>query len=328
MDLHRVLAVLVICLPVFALMALGRWLARRGFFTEDRRQFATALVYHLALPALIFNEVARQPFGSFFNRALLLWPLIAILLVAGLYLAVARLAGLRGARGAAFVFTAYWANVTYLGFPLALNAFGPRGLALAAVYNAFVMPAFIVLSLALIAAHGVGGTRGWGDRARMVFGNPVILAALGGILTSALAQGWRDADGGLKLGPGALAALGMVGSFLKLVGGMGLPLALLAIGAGLRLEHLREHAGRVALASLGKLALLPFVTWWLLGRCAPEAAHDVRAVAVLLAATPNAVASYVVARQLGAAEDYVAATLVVATVLATVSIPLWLYLIL
>jgi predicted permease len=62
-DPSRALDVLVVCLPVFAVMGLGKLLERKGQFGADRRQFVNWLVYHFALPALIFHAVSQQRFS-------------------------------------------------------------------------------------------------------------------------------------------------------------------------------------------------------------------------------------------------------------------------
>jgi predicted permease len=59
----------------------------------------------------------------------------------------------------------------------------------------------------------------------------------------------------------------------------------------------------------------------------PHAAIESRGVAVLLAATPSAISSYVVARQIGVpeAETFIAPMLVVSHLVSIISIPVWLY---
>ena len=51
-------------------------------------------------------------------------------------------------------------------------------------------------------------------------------------------------------------------------------------------------------------------------------------VVVILAATPNAVASYVVSCQMGVEEGFVSSALVVSTALSVVTLPIWLYIVL
>jgi predicted permease len=327
MNIDRGLAVLEVCLPVFAVMGLGKVLALKGLFGEDRRDFVNALVYWLALPALIFHEVARQRLSDFLNPAVVVAPIAAIATVAIIFAVLARVLGYRGGFAATFVFGAFWANVTYMGLPLCRNAFGDEGLALAAVYNAVVMPVFVALSFAVVGLYGTGGGARLGRRVRQALLNPVMLAAFLGIIVAACGQAIRGGPEG-ELPPAVARITSLIGAFLQLVGSMGLPLALLAIGASLEAAHLRHHRGALALSLVGKLLLLPAATWLFLHVAYPEATGAVKGVAVLMGSLPNAVASYVIAKQLDLDQDFVGTLLIVSTVASTVTVPLWVYCIL
>ena len=58
MDFSRVMDVLVICVPVFAVLGLGKLLGLKGKIKDEHCAFINWLVYTFSLPALIFNEVA------------------------------------------------------------------------------------------------------------------------------------------------------------------------------------------------------------------------------------------------------------------------------
>jgi predicted permease len=60
----------------------------------------------------------------------------------------------------------------------------------------------------------------------------------------------------------------------------------------------------------------------------PDAEVATRGICVLLTGTPNAVASYVISREIGVEEGFVAAMLVVSTALSVITIPVWLYILL
>ncbi len=257
----RVLDVLVVCVPVFAVMGLGKWLELHGQMNHSRRDFINWLVYYFALPALIFREVSQQRFGSFLDPALTLWPLAAFVFVALVTMLVARVLRYRGAFTAAFVFCTFWANVTYMGFPLCQNAFGMEGLAKAAIYNALVMPFFVLFGYALIGFYGAGKTMTWRSKLRQAVLNPVVMAAVAGIGVALVGERFRDATGVLVLPVGIVGFLALVGSFLKLIGSMGLPLALLAIGASIHWQQTKAHMGALIYTVLAKLVVLPLLTY-------------------------------------------------------------------
>ncbi len=326
MDFSRTMDVLVICVPVFAVMGLGKWLGITGKIKDEHCTFINWLVYTFSLPSLIFNEVAKQRFNTFFDPAVILMPLIGLVLVALLTMGIARMNKYKGGFAAAFVFGTFWANATYIGLPLCQNAFGGEGLAKAAIYNGFVLPFFILFGYMLIGFYGAGsGDVKFSARIKKAFLNPILLSAVAGILIALLAEQFRAEDGTLKLHSSILSVAAISGSFLKMIGSMGLPLALLSIGASLKWEQTKSHLGALGWTVGCKLILVPLVTLLLIRLFCPEATPVALGVTVILAGTPSAVASYVVSCQLGVERGFVSSMLVLSTALSVLTIPVWVY---
>jgi hypothetical protein len=312
---------------VFLMIGLGRILRSHGLINSDRARFMNYLVYYLSLPALIFAEVAKQPIDTFLNAALIAVPLAAILPVALVYAGIARARHYSGTFAAVFIFSTYWANTAYMGFPLTMSAFGEEGLALAAIYNAIAMPVFVVSGCLLIALYGQESSSPWQRIADLVR-NPIIIAAVSGVVVAALAHPLRGADGTLSLPEGGRALLAMIGGFLKLIGGVGLPLALLAIGSSLKMGHLRGHWDAVAFTVVGRLVLTPLTTLVLMWLIFPTVDLVVKGVVVLMTSLPLAVASYVIASDAHGGEEFSTSVLVISTLFSTITVPAWLYFVL
>jgi predicted permease len=311
------------------MIALGKVLERRGVLNQDHRNFANWLTYNFALPALVFTGVAKQRFFELFEPPLLFGPFCAIVLVMLIFVLLARVLRLKGGLAAAFVFGTFWANVSYMGFPLARNAYGAEGMTNAAIYNAFIMPFSVILGFVMIGmyrADRAGG--GFGRRIRGAFLNPIVVSALLGIVTALTAELFRDSRGGLQLPGIARSLIEIAGSFLELVGSMGLPLALLSIGGSMHLSETRKRGGLLVVVLVGKLLLFPLLTLAVIRLFFPGADPVAAGVAVTLAATPNAVASFVVARQIGVEEGFVSSMLVISTALSVFTLPFWLYFVL
>ncbi len=322
----RIFEVLEICLPVFAVLGLGKLLGRHGHLGTDRCDFINWLVYHFSLPALIFNAVARQRFSGFLDPAIVLIPLLALVIVAAFTMLIAKVKGYKGGLAAAFVFGTFWANATYIGFPLCINAFGGPGEEKAALYNAFVLPFFIIIGYLLIGFYGAGsGEIKIGARLRKALINPILLSAVAGIGVALVADPFRAPTGELQLPLPIISMATLTGSFLKPVGSMGFPLALLSIGASLKWEQSRSHFGMPSWSIGCKLVLLPLFTLLLIQLLLPSATPVSKGVAVILAGTPNAVACYVISSQLGVEKSFVGSMLVASTGLALFTIPIWVY---
>ncbi len=100
---------------------------------------------------------------------------------------------------------------------------------------------------------------------------------------------------------------------LDLVGRTALPLALISVGAALDLRRLKSELGITALVTVLKLGVYPVLVW--LGLRALGLEGLALKVPVMIAATPTAVVSYVMAKEMDG-DEQLAAALIIGTTLA------------
>mgnify|MGYP001119302458 CR=1 FL=1 len=318
--------VLVICVPVFAVLGLGKLLGIKGRITEAHCSFINWLVYTFSLPALIINEVARQRFDTFLDPAVVVIPIIGVFLITGISMVIAKVNRYRGGFAAAFVYGTFWGNATYVGFPLCQNAFGSEGLAKAAIYNGFVVPVFILTGYVIIGLYGAGsGETRFITRIKTAVLNPILLSALFGIGVALVGEQVRTPEGELMLPTAMTSSLSLISSFLKMIGTMGLPLALLSIGASLKWEQTRSHLGALTWTVGAKLILFPLLVFLMVRFLCPGSSREALGVSVILSSVPSAVAMYVISCQLGVERGFVSSMLVLSTALSVITIPVWVY---
>ena len=324
--MDRLLQVVEICLPLFALIGLGAWLRVRGILHAAALEFLTWLVYWFSLPILIFFGVARQPFAELMDAAVIGSTLgaTAVGLLVGMGLRRVAPEGLRGAVTVA----PFFANVAYLGFPLAQNAFGAPGLTTAGIVNAFTMPVFVSLGVLALGRDPVSVDEGGPPRAlwRTVAGNPIILAAAGGVAVSLVFGAWAPGVA-VASRPWLAGAAGLVVAVCEPLGTVGLPLALLSVGANLRWRTEGPAAPTGLLVGLAgiKLLLAPALTWGLCRLLFPEAAAAKVGTAVLLMACPTSVGFFVIARGRADRSAFVATLLALTTLGSCVTLPCWVW---
>jgi predicted permease len=138
--------------------------------------------------------------------------------------------------------------------------------------------------------------------------NPFVFSSLGGVA-------WQVS--GLELPGMALQVLDMIGR-----GALGL--ALLTVGAGLRLGDAISSWPPVAAAVVLKLLAMPLIMAGMLMLMGVEG--QAFAVAMLCAAVPTGSGAYVLARQMGGDAPMVANMLTLQVIAAAVTIPVVLYL--
>ena len=112
-----------------------------------------------------------------------------------------------------------------------------------------------------------------------------------------------------------------------MIGAMGLPLALLSIGASLKWEQTKSHLGALSWSVGCKLLVHPLLSLLLIRWLCPGASPVALGTAEILSGTPSAVAMYVISCQMGVERAFVSSMLVLSTALSVVTIPIWVYII-
>lgn len=297
-----------IVLPVFLVIGLGYALKRRGFLDEAVNSVLSRLVFYLAAPALLFRAAALTDL----EEALELRSagvVIAVSVAAAIftYLAAARSSS---ARRGVLVQGAYRSNLVFVGLPVLTNALGSgrEVMGSASVLIGIITPVYNFLAVvALTLPHrGEDGASGAWKRAGLdILKNPLIWSCVLGLLFSAL----------------ELPLPGVADKSLKLVGDIAMPLALLVVGASLDFHRLRAELIPSLAVSAIKLLLYPGLVFvllkmWGLSGLALQ-------VPVLLIASPTAVVSHIMAREMKGDEQLAAAIVIGTTLASLFTISLW-----
>lgn len=296
--------------PVFLVIALGAALRKRGVLNDAVSAGLKTIAYWVGLPCLLFAKLAGiGQIGPAAGRVMLMVA-AGVAGAAGLAVLVAWLIKLPGRSVGTFVQASFRGNLAFVGLPVLLYAFGGDGSTTAAEAEAVALLALgplVVLHnalavIALLASQHRIDAAAVGKMARQVATNPLLLACVAGLAWS--------------LGPWDLP--GPISRTLGVIGQFTLPAALLCIGSALVATPLKGHVWRAVPAAGLKLAIAPLaglLAGWLLGAGAMETS-----VALIMLACPTAVASYVLADQLGGDSDLAAATVVVSTILSIFSL--------
>jgi len=288
-------------LPVLLMILLGTGLKRIRFLSAECFEGLNRLAFWVGLPCMLFIEISGAHVSG--GDAL---RISGVIMAASLLMLVpasgmGRLLRLKPPSQRAFTQGVFRGNLVYVGLPVVLFSLpvdsDVRATAILAL--APTIPFFNILSVLLLMRPEPGSRGRWlasmlGGMAR----NPLIIACLLGMAALAL---------NFKLPPALHRAVEGVGK-------IGLPAALLALGASLTWDRVRGQGVAALAAALMKVALMPAAGFFIALACGLEGA--LLSVCLLYLATPTAVASYVMANQMGADADLAAAIIVVGTVLA------------
>lgn len=291
-------------IPIFGVIALGWGLRRSRLVAAELWTGINRLSYQALLPALLFSTISRADYAGLPAGTFLVAVTLGFVAMGAIALAFRPLP----IDGPAYT-SLFQGAVRWNGFVLlALSApvFGPEGAALAALVFAPTVPLINVMCVAVLSVWGES-ERKLNRRAIVmrIVTNPLILGCVAGALANVL----------------GLFQTGPVADTASLAGRAALPLILLAIGAGLDFSALKARPQLLTLAVGLKLVLAPGV-FYLLGL-----AFGVEGIALgvltAVGATPGAAASYVLAREMGGDARLTAGHVTATTILAAVSLPLW-----
>lgn len=297
--------------PVFVLILLGWTLRKRGVIPMEFLASANRLVYYIAIPALIFRSISKGSVGHHFNGTVLAITLgSAALVYVGAWV-ICRYHRITGPRAGSFIQSAGHGNLGYIGLAVSLYLLGDAGLVQTSIIAGFLMILQNALSVFFLQLQPVEGEPhlGLGPLLQKLFGNPVILSAMAGILFSAV----------------PIPIPLVFQRSLDMLGGLAPPMALLLIGASLSLSGISQHIRWVTGAVILKLAILPGIG------LALYAGFDVPTAVFLpgfiLLACPTATVTYIMSKELRGDPEFVAATISASTLLSAVTFSLWLMLI-
>jgi predicted permease len=295
--------------PVFLIIILGALLRLSGFFQEGIDRALSRLTYWIALPVLLFYSIATTEYG--YGQALgisyvVLGSMAAAIVIASLICIIFRM---DRKNVGAFVQGSYRGNLMFIGLPVvvysitASDAAAGRIEQIAILSLSLVIPAYnaAAIFILLISRHNVD----MGMPVKVIKGlvtNPLVIASGLGILYSLT---FNDMPLFLE-------------RTCRITGRMALPLALLSIGATLVSTKNASDYALSFVASLIKVVVCPlagfFIARWL------ELDFQQTRTALLFAACPTAVSSYIMASQLGSNGRLAAAIVVLSSFMSTAAI--------
>ena len=294
------LQTLTITAPVFAMLFVGVVLKRVGWINDSFIHTASALVFNVTMPALLFLGIVHADLNAALQPKVLGYFTVATLVSFALAWGWSIWRCPREDRG---IYTqgAFRGNNAVIGLALAASMYGAYGISLGAVLAALVIRLYNTLSTIVLAVYSpVIKSDPW-SICKSVFRNPLIISVLAAVPFAAfkiVLPGWLQASG-------------------EYLAAMTLPLALICIGGTLSLAALRKSGDLAFSASLLKMiGLLLITTWgaWLYGFRGPELG-----TLFLYFASPTAAASFVMARAANGNHELAAAIIVITTVMAAVT---------
>ena len=297
--------ILLKTLPFFAVIGLGYFAGRRGFFTPEATGYLTKFVFYFALSAFLFRFSATLPFSAVLRPDFIFAYLSASALVYGFALLVALGRKVPLDKAAIEAHCGVIGNVGFLGVPMLALLMGPEAIGYVVMVLAIDLMLFGSLIVMLIVGSREGQVR-FATLYALVLGllkNPMLMSISAGFIWSGL----------------GMPIVGPLDEFLSMLGSAATPGALFAIGASLAFKS-AERLQVAAWISFLKLVMHPTavaISALFIFQVEPYAAS----VMVAAAALPVAGNVYILAQYYAVAPVRVSASILISTFFSILTVP-------
>ncbi|WP_259780029.1 AEC family transporter [Aestuariispira ectoiniformans] len=302
------LSILSSLLPIFLLLVLGNILRRNDFPSLDFWAKVDKLVYWVLFPGLLLHKTSTTSLDGDFVAPYAI-SLIAAMVAAGILASAAALLLQKPREAASSVFQGAARHNTFIAFAVSEALFGSEGLFYAAIGTAVLVPfTNIACVTALILLHGKNNGKSLPRRLlRELIRNPLLIAIATGVTLNLTG-----------IGP-----LPVIDDMAQIIGKAALPVALLNVGAALRIKAIRVGVASVLLSSFGKLCIFPAIA---IGILLLTGLTGVPAYTIAIYATvPTAVSGYALANQLGGDAPLMAGIITIQTLISMATMPFALF---
>jgi malonate transporter len=288
-------------IPIFLLILLGASMRRWFGLSSDFWPQLDRLIYYVFFPTLLFNTLAHFQIDLGATTPMLV--VATLFMCAGIALGlVARYLFHAPPKIFSATFQSSFRFNSYVGLAIAGGLHGHDGLAAIGLLMGFMVPLANVASVLMLARHSESH---W---LKEILLNPLIIATAGGIAFSLA---------GITLPK-------MINTTLGLLSEASLPMGLIAVGAGLRVQGLHSQPGTLWYGVAVKLLVLPAIAWGLAMVFGLSGIYF--NIPVLMAALPVSTMAYVLAKRMGGDGDTIAAQVMLSTLLSALTLPFWLLL--
>ncbi|MGH1471341.1 MAG: AEC family transporter [Cellvibrionaceae bacterium] len=287
--------------PIFLLVILGIGLRRIHLIDDHFIHSASALVFNIGLPTLLFINIAQTSLSNVINIKLIIVGLFSTLIIFILLFIFASFFVKNKKDRGVFIQGGFRGNLGIVGLAFCLNAYGDQGAATISIYMAILTILYNILSVGILTKTLTDDhdTRVLKKITVNILKNPIVISIFLALLFSFF---------NLHLNP----ILKQTGSY---VSDLTLPLALICIGGSISLKELRLSSFTATMTTIAKLLIAPII---MIGIALPFNFSKMElGIVFLMAAAPTATASYIMVQAMKG-NGTLAANIVVMTTLGSI----------
>jgi hypothetical protein len=295
--------------PIFLIIATGYLLHKTKVADDTVWSAVEHICFYLLLPFLIIRTLSRANLGSVPIIDFMNVLLVAVLGMSAILILIQAFVSKRYPQSGPSFSSVFQGATRFHGF-VAIAVIGPlygdAGVTLAALALAIMVPLLNVISVIVLSVYGRSDSKPEiASVLKKIVTNPLIIACGIGLLFNHF--GVPD----------------ILFETIDIIGSGGLGLALLAVGAGMKLDQAAQHKMLLTIGVLIRLIGMPTIVIamsWLIGLDGLA-----RTVAIIAGAVPTAASSYVMARKMGGNAELMSSIVTFQVIAAIFTLPLFVY---
>lgn len=295
-----------VVVPLFLMLVLGYSLKRIRVYDEHTISGMNQLVFKVFLPLLLFINIYQTDVAGVFDLKLML---VAVLGVLGSFfmtwLIIAWIEKDNRKRGV-LIQGIFRSNFVIFGIPVTTSLFGAEATGAAALLVAVIVPIFNMLSVVILEIYR-GSRINVPKILKGIITNPLIIGSVTGLLCLLLH---------IKI---PLVLEKTISDLSKVT----TPLALVILGGSFTFSSMKGNVKQIAIGVLGKLVIVPVI-------CLSFALLiGIRGVGLAISmsifASPTAVSSFSMAKQMDGDADLAGHLVVLGSILSVVTMFIWIF---
>lgn len=291
-------------MPVFLVMLLGWWLKKMKFITEDFVAVADKLVFKVALPVLVFQDIATADLSQDFNWKFVLFCFFGTCIFFGVTWLFAEIFIKDKSIIGSFVQGSFRGSAAILGIAFVQNIYGSSGLVPMMIVAS--IPLFNIFSVIVLMRSANAGEK---DKKAVlkktvkgIVTNPIIIGIFAGIPFALLHISFPP----------------ILEKTINSVSSLSTPLALIAIGGGFSTGAALQKWKPTVIASIIKLLIIPGI--FLPIAVAMGFRNEEMVALLILTGAPTTVSSYIMAKNMGNDSVLASGIVVMTTLLSSVTL--------
>lgn len=309
-------------LPIVLTIVFGYFLKRIKLLTPEFLDVGNKLTFRVLLPAMLFYNVYNIDSLRDVNFVFVLYGLAAVLVIFFLGILITCMFTKDNAKRGSLAQAMFRSNYAIIGLPLAESLFGAEGAAAAGVMSAFCVPLFNILGVVVLSIYNGDNKGGKLDVKKILLGvvkNPLILGTVAGIVALGIRELFVACDISFRL-----TDIEFLYKTLTNIKSICTPFALIVLGGRFEFSAVKRIWKEIVFGTAmrtvavpvlglgGALLLKQFVYPDLSG------AHFATYIGVF--ATPVAVASAIMAKEMKADDELAGQLVVWTSLVSTVTI--------